>query len=61
MKEVRKIEKENRECNTYTEVKELLHKQLQLLAEKSIRCTPVELAAISEQMVAIYSVLNPCG
>ena len=56
---MRKIEKENRECNTYTEEKELLHKQLVLLAEQSKGCVPMELAALSEQIVAIYSVLNP--
>lgn len=43
------------------EERELLHKQLQLLAEQSVGCMPMELAALSEQMVAIYSVLNPCG
>lgn len=42
------------------EERELLHKQLQLLAEQSVGCMPMELAALSEQMVAIYSVLNPC-
>ncbi len=41
------------------EERELLHKQLQLLAEQSKGCLPMELAAVSEQMVAIYSVLNP--
>ncbi len=41
------------------EERELLHKQLQLLAEQSKSCTPTELAKLSEQMVAIYSVLDP--
>lgn len=43
------------------EERELLHKQLQLLAEQSKGCVPTELAELSAQMVAIYSVLNPCG
>lgn len=50
-----------KEKNEYTEQRELLYKQLQLLAEQSVGCMPMELAALSEQMVAIYSVLNPCG
>lgn len=39
--------------------RELLHKQLRLLAEQSKSCTPTELAKLSEQMIAIYSVLGP--
>lgn len=49
-----------KEKNLFPEERELLHKQLQLLAEQSVGCMPMELAALSEQMVAIYSVLNPC-
>lgn len=45
----------------YTEERKLLYKQLELLAEQSKGCMPMELAALSEQMVSIYSVLNPCG
>lgn len=41
----------------FQEERELLHKQLQLLAEQSKSCTPTELAKLSEQMIAIYSVL----
>lgn len=48
-----------KEKNEYTEQRELLYKQLQLLAEQSKSCTPTELAKLSEQMVAIYSVLDP--
>ena len=40
------------------EERELLHKQLQLLAEQSKGCVPTELAELSAQMVAIYSVLK---
>lgn len=40
--------------------KELLRKQLELLSEQSVGCLPHDLAELSEQMVAIYSVLNPC-
>ncbi len=50
-----------KEKNPYEEERELLHKQLELLAEQSIGCMPMELAALSERMVAIYSVLNPYG
>ncbi len=52
--------KENDAYSTYVEERELLHKQLQLLAEQSVGCMPIELAELSEQMVAIYSALNPC-
>lgn len=41
------------------EERELLHKQLQLLAEQSKSCIPTELAKLSEQMIVIYSVLVP--
>lgn len=40
------------------EERELLHKQLQLLAEQSKGCVPTDLAQLSAQMVAIYSVLK---
>ena len=49
----------DKEKNVYAEERELLHKQLQLLAEQSKSCTPTELAKLSEQMVTIYSVLDP--
>ena len=39
------------------EERELLHKQLELIAEKSKNCSPGNLAALTAQMVAIYSVL----
>ncbi len=52
---------EQKEKNIYAESRELLYKQLELIAEQSRECKPIELAALSEQMVAIYSVLNPCG
>lgn len=42
------------------EERELLHKQLKLLAEKSKdSCSPETLAILSEQMVKVYSALNP--
>ena len=45
----------------HDEERELLHNQLKLLAEQSKGCMQMELAALSEQMVSIYSVLhNPC-
>lgn len=53
--------KENKAYDTYVEERKLLHKQLELLAEQSKGCSPAELAEVSAQMVAIYSVLNPCG
>lgn len=41
--------------------KELLRNQLDLLAESSKNCSYSELAALSEQMVKIYAILNnPC-
>lgn len=44
----------------HDEERELLHNQLKLLAEQSAKCQiePLELAALSEQMVLIYSALN---
>lgn len=50
---------EEKKNNVFAQERELLHKQLELLAEQSKGCPPVELAALSEQMVAIYSALNP--
>lgn len=44
-------------CKRHEELREILCKQLQLLAEQSIGCNPYELAELSEQMVSIYSVL----
>lgn len=51
---------EEKEKNVYTEERELLHKQLQLLAERSknVNLCPDELATLSNQMVSIYSVLK---
>ncbi|MBP3604749.1 MAG: hypothetical protein J6J79_11430 [Lachnospiraceae bacterium] len=46
------------EKNIYAQERELLHKQLELLAEQSKGCSPMELAELSAQMVAIYSVLK---
>lgn len=46
------------EKDTFAEERELLHKQLKLLAEQSVSCTPFELAVLSAQMVAIYSALH---
>lgn len=40
------------------EERELLHKQMVMIAEKSKTCKPNDLAPLSAQMVAIYSVLN---
>ena len=48
---------EVKEMTAFAKERELLHKQLELLAEKSKNCTPMELAAVSEQMAAIYSAL----
>lgn len=53
------MEKENKGYKEYAKERKLLRKQLRLLAEQSKKCMPMELAAISEQMIAIYSVLNP--
>lgn len=47
-----------KQATMYCERKDLLHEQLKLLAEQSKRCEPQDLAAISEQMIAIYSVLE---
>ncbi len=49
------------EKNIYVEERELLHKQLQLLAEQSKGCMPMELVALSEQMISIYLALNSCA
>lgn len=49
------------EKNVLVEERELLHKQLKLLAEQSEKCSLTEqkeLAMLSEQMVAIYLALN---
>lgn len=47
------------EVNEILEERELLHKQLQLLAEKSKdSCSPETLAILSEQMVEVYTALN---
>lgn len=56
----KKREKEARktiEQVSLLEERELLHKQLELLAERSKGCTPTELAKLSAQMTAIYMVL----
>lgn len=45
----------------YSEERELLHKQIILLAEKSSNCTNEELAEFSKQMVNLYSALNNPG
>lgn len=52
----------DKERNLFVEERELLRKQLELLVEQSNNklIEPMELAALSEQMVFIYSVLNPC-
>lgn len=47
-----------KETSVFAQERELLHKQLELLAEQSKGCLPHELAELSEQMVAIYSVLH---
>lgn len=44
--------------NIFAEDRETLHEQFKLLAERSKDCSPAELAAISEQMVAIHRVLH---
>lgn len=50
--------KEDRKCNTYAEERELLRRQLKLLAEKSKDCySAKDIAIISEQMVNIYRAL----
>lgn len=49
---------EEKTNNTFAQDRELLHKQLELLAEQSKGCLPHELAELSEQMVAIYSALH---
>lgn len=37
--------------------RELLYKQFELLAEQSKNCTPMELAELSKQMLAIHDFL----
>lgn len=57
------MKNKNEEYNTFLKDREILHKQLELLAEnsKSGSCSYSDLAEISKQMVAIYSALhNPC-
>ena len=49
---------DNEKTDVFAEERELLHKQLELLAEKSENCSPHELAELSEQRVAIYSLLK---
>lgn len=45
--------------NTYSAERETLHKQFELLAEKSKDCANEEtLAKLTAQMIAIYSVLH---
>lgn len=49
------------EKDRYAEERELLRKQLRLLAEQSQKCLPTELeeqTKLSEQMVAIYFALK---
>lgn len=50
--------RENKAKSVYEQERELLHKQLELLAERSKGCAPPELAELSAQMVAIYSLLK---
>lgn len=51
---------EEKKVNVFAEERELLHKQLELLAERSKNnCSYEAIAALSAQMVDIYSVLNP--
>lgn len=47
-----------KKVNVFAEERKLLSKQLELLAEQSNGCSPMELAALSEQMAAIYSLLK---
>ena len=49
----------DKEKNVYAEERELLHKQLELLAERSKDCSPTALAELSAQMVSVYAALNP--
>lgn len=49
---------EDTKKNLFAEDRETLHKQFELLAERSKDCEPAELAAISEQMIAIHRVLH---
>lgn len=49
---------EKSETSIYAKEREMLHKQLELLAERSKGCSPLELAELSEQMATIYSLLK---
>lgn len=49
--------KKKNEVNVFAEERELLCKQMKLLAERSANCHTAELANLSEQMVAIYLAL----
>lgn len=49
---------EEKEKSVYAEERELLRKQLELLAERSKDCNPIVLAELSAQMVAIYESLK---
>lgn len=49
---------EGDKVNVFAEDRETLHKQFELLAERSKDCEPEELAAMSEQMVAIHRILH---
>lgn len=49
---------EEKKENIFSQERQLLHEQLKLLAEQSGKCSAENLAALSEQMVAIYSVLH---
>lgn len=61
MREVREVindnsyEKEKHE--QLLKERELLYKQFELLAEQSKNCTPMELAELSRQMLAIHDFL----
>lgn len=48
----------NTDKNIYKEERELLHKQLELLAEQSKSCQSHELAELSGQMVNLFCALN---
>ena len=54
------MEGKSKELNVFAEERELLHKQLELLAEKSKdSCSPETIAILTAQMVNVYSALNP--
>lgn len=52
--------KEKRETNEFAEEREALHKQFELLAERSknVNLEITELVALSEQMIAIHRALH---